>query len=43
MQTIEMNDFCIRLENLPEFDFYKGDESLFKIKIWLYVNEVIKN
>ena len=29
-----MNDFCVRLSNLPDFDYYNGDENVFKIKIW---------
>lgn len=29
-----MNDFCIRLSNLPDSDFYEGDENILKIKLW---------
>ena len=34
LQTIEMNDFCIRLENLPDFDYYGGNENVLKMKLW---------
>ena len=37
-----MNDFCIRLDNLPSFDYYKGDENAFKIKIWCHINDIIR-
>jgi hypothetical protein len=32
-----MNDFCVRIENLPDFDFYGGDENILKIKLWIKI------
>lgn len=29
-----MNDFCVRIENLPDFDYHKGDKNIFKFKLW---------
>jgi hypothetical protein len=37
-----MNDFCIRLENLPDFDYYNGDENVLKMKLWCQIHEIIK-
>ena len=37
-----MNDFCIRLENLPDFDYYNGDENVLKMKLWCHIHEIIK-
>ena len=37
-----MNDFCVRLMNLPEPDFYEGDENVLKIKIWCQITDIIR-
>lgn len=36
-----MNDFCVRIENMPEFEYYRGDEKVLKMKIWCHVNKVV--
>ena len=38
-----MNDFCVRIENLPEFAYYQGDETVLKLKLWGHINNVVKN
>jgi hypothetical protein len=37
-----MNDFCVRLENMPDFDYHLGDENVLKIKMWCHLTNVIK-
>lgn len=37
-----MNDFCIRLTNLPGKDYYKGDENILKIKLWCQITDIIR-
>ena len=37
-----MNDFSVRIENMPDFEYYLGDESILKIKLWRDINNVIK-
>ena len=36
-----MDDFTIRISNLPENEFYKGDLDNLKIKIWCHINLII--
>ena len=40
-QTIEMNDFSVRIENMPEFGYYRGDETVLKMKLWCHINYVV--
>jgi len=40
-QTIEMNDFTIRIENMPGFEYHQGDEIVLKMKLWCHINYVI--
>ena len=40
-QTIEMNDFSVRIENLPGFQYHEGDENVLKMKLWCHINYVI--
>ena len=42
-QTIEMNDFSVRIENLPGFDYHFGDETILKMKLWCHINNVVQN
>lgn len=37
-----MNDFSIRIENMPGFDYYLGDETVLKLKLWCHINTVIQ-
>lgn len=40
---MEIKDFTIRIENLPEFEYYDGDESILKIKLWLKIQNIMKS
>jgi hypothetical protein len=37
-----MNDFTIRIENMPSFDYHLGDENILKMKIWCHINYVVQ-
>ena len=39
--TIEMNDFSVRIENLPGLNYHEGDETILKMKLWCHVNNII--
>ena len=41
-QTIEMNDFSVRIENMPGFEYHRGDETTLKMKLWCHINFVIQ-
>jgi hypothetical protein len=36
-----MNDFSIRIENLPGIEYHDGDETILKMKLWCHTNNVI--
>jgi hypothetical protein len=37
-----MNDFSVRIENLPGFDYHLGDETILKMRLWSHINNVIQ-
>ena len=37
-----MNDFCIRLENMPNQNFYNNDENILRMKLWKKIYEIIE-
>ena len=36
-----MDDFSVRISNLPENEFYEGNLDYLKIKIWCQINRII--
>ena len=36
-----MNDFSVRIENLPGFEYHQGDETVLKMKLFCHINYVI--
>jgi hypothetical protein len=36
-----MNDFSIRIENLPDPDSYSGNEFILKLQIWYQIMKVL--
>ena len=37
-----MNKFCLRFENLPSSQYFNGENTILKQKLWIQLNEIIK-
>ena len=40
---MEIKDFTVRLENLPDFEYYNGDEIILKMKLWVQILDILKS
>jgi len=36
-----MNDFCVRIENLPGVDYHGGKQDILKIKLWYDIERML--
>jgi hypothetical protein len=41
-EVVEMNDFCVRVENISDYGFNQGSLNLYKVELWGQINQVVK-
>ena len=38
-----MNDFCVRIENLPGFEYHFGKKNILKFKLWHEIENMLNS
>lgn len=42
-ETIQMIDFSMMLANLPDDEYFYGDEDILRIRLWCQMEDILKN
>lgn len=42
-ETIQMIDFTMMLGNLPDDEYFYGDEDILRIRLWCQAEDILKN